>query len=159
MSELTLALADRLTTLGWTMATAESCTGGLIAAQCTSLPGSSRWFDRGLVTYSNAAKTELLGVDSALIETHGAVSEVVARAMALGAVYRTSARASVSVTGIAGPDGGSNAKPVGTVWFGWCIDGLVHSECQRFMGDRQQVRNASCMHALQGLMQRLPVET
>ena len=159
MSELTLALADRLTALGWTMATAESCTGGLIAAQCTDLPGSSRWFDRGLVTYSNAAKTELLGVDAALIETHGAVSEVVARAMALGAVYRTSARASVSVTGIAGPDGGSNAKPVGTVWFGWCIDGLVHSECQRFMGDRQQVRNASCMHALQGLMQRLPVET
>ena len=159
MSELTLALADRLTALGWTMATAESCTGGLIAAQCTDLPGSSRWFDRGLVTYSNLAKTELLGVDAALIETHGAVSEVVARAMALGAVYRTSARASVSVTGIAGPDGGSNAKPVGTVWFGWCIDGLVFSECQRFMGDRQQVRNASCMHALQGLMQRLPVET
>jgi nicotinamide-nucleotide amidase len=159
MSELTFALADRLTSLGWMMATAESCTGGLIAAQCTDLPGSSRWFDRGLVTYSNLAKTELLGVDAALIETHGAVSEVVARAMALGAVYRTSARASVSVTGIAGPDGGSNAKPVGTVWFGWCIDGLVFSECQRFMGDRQQVRNASCMHALQGLMQRLPVET
>ena len=159
MSELTFSLADRLTALGWTMATAESCTGGLIAAQCTSLPGSSRWFDRGLVTYSNAAKTELLGVDAALIETHGAVSEVVARAMALGAVYRTSARVSVSVTGIAGPDGGSDAKPVGTVWFGWCIDGLVFSECQRFMGDRQQVRNASCMHALQGLMQRLPVET
>ena len=159
MREFTQVLADRLIDLGWMMATAESCTGGLIAAQCTDLPGSSRWFDRGLVTYSNAAKTELLGVDAALIETHGAVSEVVARAMALGAVYRTSARASVSVTGIAGPDGGSNAKPVGTVWFGWCIDGLVHSECQRFMGDRQQVRNASCMHALQGLMQRLPVET
>ena len=157
MSELTFSLADRLTALGWTMATAESCTGGLIAAQCTSLPGSSRWFDRGLVTYSNAAKTELLGVDAALIDTHGAVSEVVARAMALGAVYRTSARVSVSVTGIAGPDGGSDAKPVGTVWFGWCIDGLVHCECQRFMGDRQQVRNASCIHALQGLMQRLPV--
>jgi nicotinamide-nucleotide amidase len=159
MSELTFALANRLTSLGWVMATAESCTGGLIAAQCTDLPGSSRWFDRGLVTYSNAAKTELLGVDAALIETHGAVSEVVARAMSLGAVYRTSARVSVSVTGIAGPDGGSDAKPVGTVWFGWCIDGLVHSECQRFMGDRQQVRNASCIHALQGLMQRLPIET
>jgi nicotinamide-nucleotide amidase len=159
MSELTLALADRLTALGWMMATAESCTGGLIAAQCTDLPGSSRWFDRGLVTYSNAAKTELLGVDAALIETHGAVSEAVARAMALGAVYRTSARASVSVTGIAGPDGGSDAKPVGTVWFGWCIDGLVFSECQQFMGDRQKVRTASCMHALQGLIERLPVET
>jgi nicotinamide-nucleotide amidase len=159
MSELTFALADRLTALGWMMATAESCTGGLIAAQCTDLPGSSRWFDRGLVTYSNAAKTELLGVDAALIETHGAVSEVVARAMALGAVYRTCARASVSITGIAGPDGGSDAKPVGTVWFGWCIDGLVYSECQLFTGDRQQVRQASSKHALQGLMQRLPVET
>jgi nicotinamide-nucleotide amidase len=159
MTELTFALADRLTALSWMMATAESCTGGLIAAQCTDLPGSSRWFDRGLVTYSNAAKTELLGVDAALIVTHGAVSEVVARAMALGAVYRSSARASVSVTGIAGPDGGSDAKPVGTVWFGWCIDGLVYSECQRFKGDRQQVRNASCMHALQGLMQRLPLES
>ena len=156
MSELTFALANRLTSLGWVMATAESCTGGLIAAQCTDLPGSSRWFDRGLVTYSNAAKTELLGVDAALIETHGAVSEVVARAMALGAVYQTHARVSVSVTGIAGPDGGSDAKPVGTVWFGWCIDGLVFSECQQFMGDRQQVRNASCIHALTGLMQRLP---
>lgn len=159
MSELTFDLADRLTSLGWLMVTAESCTGGLIAAQCTDLPGSSRWFDRGFVTYSNAAKTELLGVDAALIETHGAVSEAVARAMALGAMYRTSARVSVSVTGIAGPDGGSDAKPVGTVWFGWCIDGLVYSECQRFTGDRQQVRITSCIHALQGLMQRLPIQT
>jgi len=156
MSEATEDLADRLAALRWMMATAESCTGGLIAAHCTDLPGSSRWFDRGLVTYSNAAKTELLGVDAALIETHGAVSEPVARAMALGAVYRTRARVSVSVTGIAGPDGGSDAKPVGTVWFGWCIDGLVYSECPRFMGDRQQVRQDSCKHALLGLSKRLP---
>ena len=145
-------------TLGWMMATAESCTGGLIAAQCTDLPGSSRWFDRGLVTYSNSAKSELLGVEASLIEVHGAVSEAVARAMALGAVYRTNARASVSVTGIAGPDGGTVAKPVGTVWFGWCIDGLVYSECLLFSGTRQQVRQASCAHALVGLSQRLPVK-
>ena len=159
MSNITLVLADKLTALGWMMATAESCTGGLIAAQCTDLPGSSRWFDRGLVTYSNAAKTELLGVDPSLIAAHGAVSEEVARAMALGAVYRTQARAAVSVTGIAGPDGGSDAKPVGTVWFGWCTDGLVYSECKLFTGTRQDVRQASCLHALQGLIQRLPVQT
>lgn len=159
MREFTQVLADRLIDLGWMMATAESCTGGLIAAQCTDLPGSSRWFDRGLVTYSNSAKSELLGVDASLIEVHGAVSEPVARAMALGSVYRTNARASVSVTGIAGPDGGTVAKPVGTVWFGWCIDGFVYSECQLFSGTRHQVRQASCAHALVGLSQRLPVKT
>ena len=157
MSEIAYELADRLTSLGWMMATAESCTGGLIAALCTDLPGSSRWFDRGLVTYSNDAKSNLLGVDAALIDVHGAVSESVARAMALGAVYRTNARISVAVTGIAGPDGGSDAKPVGTVWFGWCIDGLVYSECQLFTGDRQQVRQASSNHALLGLIKRLPL--
>ena len=154
MSNITHVLADKLIGLGWMMATAESCTGGLIAAQCTDLPGSSRWFDRGLVTYSNAAKTDLLGVDPSLIAAHGAVSE-----QALGAVYRTQARAAVSVTGIAGPDGGSDAKPVGTVWFGWCTDGLVFSECKLFTGTRQDVRQASCLHALEGLIQRLPVQT
>jgi nicotinamide-nucleotide amidase len=159
MSEMTNSLAARLTALDWMMTSAESCTGGLIAAQCTDLPGSSRWFDRGLVTYSNAAKTELLGVDAALIDAHGAVSQEVARAMALGAVYRTRARASVSVTGIAGPDGGSAEKPVGTVWFGWCIDGLVYSERQLFSGTRQEVRQTSCAHALLGLILRLPVKT
>jgi nicotinamide-nucleotide amidase len=157
MSEIANVLADKLTALGWMMATAESCTGGLIAAQCTDWPGSSRWFERGLVTYSNAAKTELLGVDAGLIESHGAVSNAVARAMALGAVYRTKARVSVAVTGIAGPDGGSDDKPVGTVWFGWCLDGLVYSECQLFGGDRQQIRQASSIHALSGLVKRLPV--
>jgi nicotinamide-nucleotide amidase len=159
MSNITHVLAEKLIGLGWMMTTAESCTGGLIATQCTDLPGSSRWFDRGLVTYSNAAKTELLGVDPSLIAAHGAVSEEVARAMALGAVYRTQARAAVSVTGIAGPDGGSDAKPVGTVWFGWCTDGLVYSECKLFTGTRQDVRQASCLHALEGLIQRLPVQT
>jgi nicotinamide-nucleotide amidase len=159
MPNIALNMADKLMSLGWMMATAESCTGGLIAAQCTDLPGSSRWFDRGLVTYSNSAKSELLGVDPSLIASHGAVSEEVARAMALGAVYRTKAQASISVTGIAGPDGGSAAKPVGTVWFGWCINGLVYSECRIFTGTRQQVRQASCAHALLGLSQRLPVQT
>lgn len=156
MADVTSRLADRLMSLQWTMTTAESCTGGLIAAHCTDLPGSSRWFERGFVTYSNAAKTDLLGVQSDVIAAEGAVSESVARAMALGAYYRTPARVSVAVTGIAGPDGGSPGKPVGTVWLAWCIDGQVHAERQNFGGDRASVRQATVAWALQGLLQRLP---
>lgn len=150
------ALAQRLRERGWMMATAESCTGGLIAGACTDLSGSSDWFERGLVSYSNLAKTELLGVPAALIATHGAVSEPVARAMALGAVERSAARCAVAVTGIAGPTGGSPEKPVGTVWFGWCTPGGVFTERQRFDGDRAAVRRATVAHALAGLLQRLP---
>lgn len=157
MLDITQDLANRLTRLGWMLATAESCTGGLIAAQCTDLAGSSRWFDRGLVTYSNSAKCELLGIDASLIDTHGAVSEAVARAMALGAVYRTAAKTSIAVTGIAGPDGGSDAKPVGTVWFAWCVEGWVFSERQHFQGDRLGVRQATCAHAIRGLLKHLPL--
>ena len=113
------SVADLLVKNGWFLATAESCTGGMIAAACTDLAGSSSWFERGFVTYSNAAKTELLGVDAAWIEQHGAVSETVARAMALGAIAYSKAQVSVAVTGVAGPGGGSADKPVGTVWFGW----------------------------------------
>lgn len=149
--ELALALQAR----GWMMATAESCTGGLIAAQCTALSGSSLWFERGWVSYSNEAKSELLGVPAALIAEHGAVSEPVARAMAEGAVRHALAQVSVAVTGIAGPTGGSADKPVGTVWFGWCVNGVVTSERQRFAGDRQAVREATVRHALQGLLDRL----
>ncbi|MEY3215944.1 MAG: Nicotinamide-nucleotide amidohydrolase PncC [Pseudomonadota bacterium] len=156
MTDLTTRLASRLTALNWMMATAESCTGGLIAAHCTDLPGSSKWFERGFVTYSNAAKTELLGVPPDVIAAEGAVSESVARAMALGAYYRTPARVSVAVTGVAGPDGGSAEKPVGTVWLAWCIDGQVHAERQQFEGQRQTIREATVAHSLQGLLQRLP---
>ena len=156
MTELTRRLAERLTALQWMMATAESCTGGMMAARCTDLPGSSRWFERGFVTYSNAAKIELLGVNPEGIATEGAVSEAVARAMALGAVYRTPARVSVAVTGIAGPDGASAAKPVGTVWLAWCVDGRVTAEIKHFAGDRQSVREATTVWGLQGLLQRLP---
>ena len=130
--QLAAALMDR----GWMLATAESCTGGMIAAACTELAGSSDWFERGFVTYSDEAKTELLDVDAALIATHGAVSEVVARAMAFGAVRHSRARVSVAVTGIAGPSGGSKDKPVGTVWFGFMIDGRLTSEMKHFDGDR-----------------------
>ena len=137
------------------MATAESCTGGMIAARCTDLAGSSHWFERGLVTYSNAAKSELLGVPADLIQQHGAVSEPVARAMASGAAHHAHVQVSVAVTGIAGPSGGSADKPVGTVWFAWCVGGQLSSECRVFDGDRAAVREATVGHALQGLLSRL----
>ncbi|NJS37180.1 MAG: CinA family protein [Brachymonas sp.] len=141
-------LADFLVKNELKLATAESCTGGMISAACTDLAGSSDWFERGFVTYSNAAKTELLGVDAALIEAHGAVSEPVARAMAFGAIRHSNAQVSLAVTGIAGPSGGSAAKPVGTVWFGFSVQGSLHSELQRFDGDRAAVRAQACHHAL-----------
>lgn len=147
-TELAAALRER----GWKMATAESCTGGLIAASCTDLAGSSDWFDRGFVTYSNESKSELLHVDAAAIASHGAVSEVVARAMAFGALRHSHAQASVAVTGIAGPTGGSADKPVGTVWFGFSVGGRLSSELLRFEGDRQAVRTASVRHGLARLL-------
>ena len=148
-------LAQLLLSRGWLLATAESCTGGLIAAACTDLAGSSNWFERGFVTYSNAAKTELLGVDTQTIITHGAVSEAVVRAMAQGAVRHSKARVAVAVTGVAGPSGGSKDKPVGTVWFGYLVDGDLTSETRRFPGDRAAVRAATVQHALDGLVRRL----
>lgn len=153
VAALVLRLAELLQRKGWMMATAESCTGGLIAGACTDLSGSSNWFERGFVTYSNEAKSEMLGVDAALIEAHGAVSEPVARAMAEGAIARSRARASVAVTGVAGPTGGSPEKPVGTVWFGWSIDGRVRTERRRFDGDRATVRAATVHCALLTLVE------
>ena len=149
-------LAERLLILKWMLVTAESCTGGLIAAHCTELSGSSAWFERGFVTYSNEAKAELLGVPADLIAQEGAVSEAVARAMALGACYSSHAQVSVAVTGIAGPTGGSAEKPVGTVWLAWCVGGIAHAEKRLFSGDRTQIRAATVHAALEGLLQRLP---
>jgi len=134
------------------LATAESCSGGMIAAACTDLAGSSQWFERGFVTYSNAAKVEMLGVPTALIEQEGAVSEAVARAMADGALAHSQAHVSLAVTGVAGPTGGSEAKPVGTVWFAWCVGGETHSEMQHFSGDRAAIRAATVRYALQRLL-------
>lgn len=153
--ELIQQIAAALKARGQMMATAESCTGGLIASACTEVSGSSDWFERGFVTYSNAAKCELLGVPAALIAEHGAVSEPVARAMAAGAVARAHAHWSVAVTGIAGPTGGSAEKPVGTVWLGWATPTGVFTERQHFDGDRAAVRQATVVHALAGLLQRL----
>jgi nicotinamide-nucleotide amidase len=148
-------LADLMLKNGLFLATAESCTGGLIAAACTDLAGSSAWFERGFVTYSNAAKTDLLGVDAALIAQHGAVSEPVARAMAFGAIRHSQAQVSVAVTGVAGPSGGSVEKPVGMVWFSFSVSGMLTSEVMRFDGDRAAVRAATVRHAISGLVSRL----
>lgn len=137
------------------LACAESCTGGLIAAACTDLAGSSQWFDRGFVTYSNAAKTEMLGVDAALIAQFGAVSEQVAAAMAKGAVAHSQAQVSVAVTGVAGPSGGTADKPVGTVWIGWHVNGKTSTVLCHFDGDRAMVRALTVQRALEGLIERL----
>lgn len=148
-------LAAKLLQRQWMLATAESCTGGLIAGVCTDLSGSSNWFERGFVTYSNAAKTELLGVPAALIDAHGAVSEEVARAMAEGAVKHSHAQVAVAVTGVAGPTGGTAEKPVGLVWFGFALPGQVLTEKMHFAGDRAAVRSATVHHALQRLTEML----
>lgn len=151
----TALLANLLQKKQWMMATAESCTGGMIAAACTDLAGSSVWFERGFVSYSNAAKTELLGVDASLITAHGAVSEAVARAMAAGALARSKAQVAVAVTGVAGPGGGSIDKPVGTVWFGFAVGKQITSELKQFAGDRAAVRLATAQHGLQRLCELL----
>ena len=142
------AVADTLLRRQWMLATAESCTGGMVAAACTDLAGSSAWLERGFVTYSNAAKTQMLGVDAQLIAAHGAVSEPVARAMAQGALQHSAAQVALAITGVAGPGGGSAAKPVGTVWFAFAGPWGVHSEVQHFGGDRAAVRQAAALHAL-----------
>lgn len=153
LTSLVADLAAQLQARGWQMATAESCTGGLIAATCTEVSGSSAWFERGFVTYSNQAKTDLLGVDAALITAHGAVSEPVARAMAEGALARSRAQVAVAVTGVAGPTGGSADKPVGTVWLAWATQGQATRalRCQ-FNGDRAAVRWATVEQAVRGLL-------
>lgn len=148
-------LATALKARGQMMVTAESCTGGLIAGACTDLSGSSDWFERGLVSYSNRAKTELLDVPAELITRHGAVSEPVARAMAEGARRRSAVDWAVAVTGVAGPTGGSPDKPVGTVWFAWCTPTGTHAQRHVFAGDRAAVRQATVRHALAGLLEHL----
>jgi nicotinamide-nucleotide amidase len=148
-----LQLAAALRGRGWRLASAESCTGGLIAAACTAVAGSSDWFERGVVSYSNTAKTELLGVAPALIGEHGAVSEAVAGAMALGLLQRAPVQLAVAVTGIAGPGGAVPGKPVGTVWLALAQAGApgVFSERLQLGGDRNAVRSATVRQALRRL--------
>jgi nicotinamide-nucleotide amidase len=149
-----LALAEVLRAKGLRIATAESCTGGLIAAACTAVAGSSEWFERGFVTYSNEAKHESIGVDAALIAAHGAVSGEVARAMAEGALAHSHAQIAVAVTGVAGPGGGTRAKPVGTVWLAVCTAGVdTDVELLNLHGDRAAIRAATVHVALQRLLE------
>ncbi|MEO8849765.1 MAG: CinA family protein [Casimicrobiaceae bacterium] len=146
-------VVDALRAKGWRCATAESCTGGGIAARITDLAGSSEVFDRGFITYSNASKATMLGVDPALIDAHGAVSEPVAQAMAAGAIAHSDADCACSVTGVAGPGGGTPDKPVGMVCFGWATrGGSVETETVHFPGDRANVRKSAVDHALRGLL-------
>jgi nicotinamide-nucleotide amidase len=160
LHELTNAVATVFNQRGWTLAVAESCTGGLLAASLTDLAGSSQWFERGYVTYSNAAKTVCLQVSPMLIEAEGAVSEAVASAMVLVAQLSSGVTAAISITGIAGPSGGTPEKPVGTVCFGWAIERVdasnrVTTTTQHFVGDRQSVRQQAVLFALRGLLQAI----
>ncbi|HEV8500800.1 MAG TPA: nicotinamide-nucleotide amidohydrolase family protein [Casimicrobiaceae bacterium] len=154
--ELARALIDALRARGLHVATAESCTGGGIAAAITDIAGSSDVFECGFVTYSNAAKSRMLGVDGALIAACGAVSEDIARAMADGARVQSGARCAVAVTGVAGPGGGTPAKPVGMVCFGYALpDHPATSETCHFSGDRAAVRSAAVGHALDAMLRQL----
>ncbi len=153
-------LAEALLARGWRLATAESCTGGLIAACCTAVPGSSRWFERGVVSYSNAAKTELLGVPTDLIERVGAVSEAVACAMVTGLLAQGPAEVAVAVTGIAGPDGGTPQKPIGTVWLAWGgRDSGPQARLLNLPGERHDVRHATVLAALAHVTQWVRTST
>ncbi len=151
--ELAAQVGVALRTRNLTLAIAESCTGGWIAKIATDVPGSSGWFDRGFVTYSNTAKTDLLGVRESTITGQGAVSPEVVAEMAAGALQRSPADAVIAVSGIAGPDGGTPDKPVGTVYLAWALrDGPLHTERQNFSGNRDEVRLQAVAAALQGLL-------
>ena len=153
---LATELGRRLAARGAFVTTAESCTGGLVAGAITDIAGSSGWFERGLVTYSNEAKVDLLGVPAETLARHGAVSEATARAMAEGALRGSRADFAVAITGVAGPAGGTAAKPVGMVCFAWAMrEGQVTAATEHFPGDRAAVRRASIIQALQGLIDRI----
>lgn len=151
--DLAARVGAALKARGWMLALAESCTGGGVAEAVTSIPGSSFWFDRGFVTYSNASKFDMLDVSPDTVAKYGAVSEQTVAEMAKGALAYSRAQVAVAISGIAGPDGGTAEKPVGTVCFAWNINGTLVTETLRFSGDRQAVRRQSVQHALQGLLQ------
>lgn len=159
LQKLSAAVVADLASSAKAVATAESCTGGWIAKSITDIPGSSAVFGYGIVSYSNGAKESILGVSNATIEQHGAVSEAVVREMAEGALHLSGADIAVAVSGVAGPDGGTADKPVGTVWFSWAVrDGsraLVDANCEVFSGDRELVRELTVAHALQGVLERI----
>lgn len=156
MQKLSRTVGERLKAAGAVLVTAESCTGGWVAQALTSVAGSSEWFERGFVTYSDNAKRELLGVRAETLSQHGAVSEETAREMARGALERSRGTLALSVTGVAGPGGGSAEKPVGMVCFAWAGKaGELRSETCNFRGDRESVRRQSVVRALQGVLEAL----
>jgi nicotinamide-nucleotide amidase len=159
IADLAARVGHALKAQGLLLAAAESCTGGGVAQAITEIAGSSEWFERGFVTYSNASKTELLNVPVEMIAQFGAVSEEVAAAMAKGALANSHAHVSVSITGIAGPGGAVPGKPVGTVCFGWSFAQFSRTERLVFSGDRQSVRDQAIVHALQGLLHILDLQT
>ena len=150
--QLAIRVGNKLRDGRLMLATAESCTGGMVATAITDISGSSVWFERGFVTYSNQAKTEMIGVPPDLIEKHGAVSEPVAHAMADGALSNSRAQVSLAITGVAGPGGGTPEKPVGMVSFGWSNRLHTSVETKIFKGDREQIRVQAAAHALRGLL-------
>ncbi len=154
-SETVAQLAGHLQRRGWWLSCAESCTGGGISAALTDVAGSSAWFDRGFVTYSNQAKRDMLGVEDATLTEFGAVSRETATEMAVGALANSAADLSVAVTGIAGPGGGTADKPVGMVWIAWASAARVEAICEHFSGNRAAVRAATVDAALRGLLQRV----
>ncbi len=156
LEDMARRVGEQLLASARMLSTAESCTGGMVAAAMTSIAGSSAWFERGFVTYSNQSKVEMLGVAPDVIGQHGAVSIETAAAMAQGALAASHAQIALSITGIAGPGGAVDGKPVGTVCFGWAGEGLVTAtETCLFAGDRDAVRRQSALHALQGVLTRL----
>jgi len=153
LQQLAAELGEKLLARGWMLATAESCTGGWVGQLLTSLPGSSQWYERGFITYANAAKVEMLGVPEATLANHGAVSEATASAMAAGALAHSHAQATLAISGIAGPGGGTPQKPVGLVCYGWALaDGTVMSSTCRLDGDREEIRSRAVAAALRGLI-------
>jgi nicotinamide-nucleotide amidase len=155
VNELAKSVGEALKARGLRLATAESCTGGWAAMALTAIPGSSDWFERGYVTYSNDAKREDLGVADATLRQHGAVSEAVAREMAAGAATRARTQIALAITGVAGPSGGTKDKPVGHVCFAWAHGSKMASETRRFEGDRESVRRQSVLHALERVLELL----
>jgi nicotinamide-nucleotide amidase len=149
VNDIARKLGAALKAKGLKLATAESCTGGWVAMALTAIPGSSEWFERGYVTYSNEAKREDLGVAEQTLRRHGAVSEQVAREMAAGTLKRARAQVALAITGVAGPTGGTADKPVGLVCFAWAHGSKITSETRRFDGDRESVRRQSVLHALE----------
>ena len=153
LHQLAAELGDKLVARGWMLATAESCTGGWVGQLLTSLPGSSHWYERGFISYANVAKIEMLGVPEETLVTHGAVSEQTAAAMAAGALKHSHAQATLAISGIAGPGGGTPQKPVGLVCYGWALaDGTVMSSTCRLDGDREEIRSRAVAAALRGLI-------